>query len=58
VIDITVYLLNAIKSFTKDPPDSDYQRGYLAGLLVLWDETHGGSKEMANETIREARTLI
>jgi hypothetical protein len=27
---------DALNSFLGDPPDSDYQRGYLSGLLELW----------------------
>jgi hypothetical protein len=32
------YVLMAIGSFDSDPPDSDYQRGYLAALECVRDE--------------------
>ena len=28
-------LADMIRSFDKDPPDTDYQRGYLAALVEL-----------------------
>jgi len=34
--DIELYLENAIASFDLDPPDSDYQRGYLAALHEVY----------------------
>jgi hypothetical protein len=29
------YTKKAMNSFLKDPPDSDYQRGYLAAMLEV-----------------------
>lgn len=35
------YLLHAIVSFTNDPCDSDFQRGFLSALLVVYREGLG-----------------
>jgi hypothetical protein len=32
---IIVYLQEAITSFAKDPPDTDFQKGYLAALIEM-----------------------
>ena len=32
------YLYVAVSGFVDDPADSDYQRGYLAGLLAIAEE--------------------
>ena len=32
------YLLEAIKASNENPPDTDYQRGYLGALLVLFED--------------------
>lgn len=32
------YILDAILSFLSDPPDSDFQRGYLAALISIYRE--------------------
>lgn len=32
------YVQEAIAGFERDPPDTDYQRGYLAALLVIQKE--------------------
>lgn len=29
------YIQQAIEAFVRDPPDSDFQRGYLEALLVV-----------------------
>jgi hypothetical protein len=33
-----VYVTKALEGFIIDPPDSDYQRGYLEALCVLGEE--------------------
>jgi hypothetical protein len=35
---IRPYIERAIDGFLADPPDSDFQRGYLAGLLNIYRE--------------------
>jgi len=35
------YLAEAINGFLKDPPDSEYQRGFLAALIVVSTEGIG-----------------
>lgn len=35
------YLLNGLLGFVSDPPESDYQRGYLAALLTAYREGLG-----------------
>lgn len=32
------YIEQAIAAFVRDPPDNDYQRGYLEALLVVQRE--------------------
>lgn len=38
---ITPYLVEAIGGFLTDPPDTDYQRGYLAALVSVYREGLG-----------------
>lgn len=38
---IAPYMIEAIDGFLMDPPDSDFQRGFLAALLVLYREGLG-----------------
>ncbi|AOG03091.1 hypothetical protein [Bosea sp. RAC05] len=35
------FVMKAIEGFLNDPPDSDYQRGYLAGLVNVYREGLG-----------------
>jgi hypothetical protein len=35
--DMINYLKNSMNTFIADPPDSDYQRGYLAALKEMKD---------------------
>jgi hypothetical protein len=35
------YMRNALDSFAKDPPDTDFQEGYLAALMVFANEAMG-----------------
>lgn len=35
------YVSQALWGFMNDPPDSDYQRGFLAALLVVYREGLG-----------------
>ena len=35
------YVDQALHGFMNDPPDSDYQRGFLAALLVVYEEGCG-----------------
>lgn len=37
MFDFESYLMEALESFTNDPADTDYQRGYEAGLRDLYD---------------------
>jgi hypothetical protein len=41
------YVDAAIASFENDPPDSDYQKGYLAALKVVRDEAFGDDVPIA-----------
>lgn len=41
------YLEQSFQGFLGDPPDSDYQRGFLAALLVLYEEGLGKGKHDA-----------
>ena len=37
------YVEQALHGFLRDPADSEYQRGFLAALIVLYEEGLGGS---------------
>lgn len=41
------YLDRSINGFINDPPDSVYQKGFLAAVLIIWGEALG---------IKDART--
>lgn len=45
VDDVRNELLESIKSFDGDPPDNEYQLGFLAALLEQW-KVLGGSPAM------------
>jgi len=38
---ISTFLMNAIESFFSDPPDSEFQRGYLSALINVYAEGLG-----------------
>lgn len=38
---IAPYLVNALEGFINDPPDSPFQRGYLAALIAVYKEGLG-----------------
>ena len=40
------YLRKALLSFLSDPPDSDYQRGFLAGILAVYQEALGKEDDL------------
>lgn len=48
------YVHAAIGAFVNDPPDTDYQRGYLAALLNVYLE---GFNMQHDETTKEAERL-
>jgi hypothetical protein len=35
------YVRSAVKGFVSDPPDSDFQRGYLAAMLIVAEQALG-----------------
>lgn len=35
---VKAYVKAAIEGFENDPPDTNYQEGYLAALKVIWSE--------------------
>jgi hypothetical protein len=37
-VDVVGYVDISLNGFLNDPPDDDYQRGYLSALLHLWRE--------------------
>lgn len=43
------YIERAVEGFLKDPPDSDYQAGYLAALLAVWEEAIGSKGDARHE---------
>jgi hypothetical protein len=40
-IDSRAFLIQALEGFIKDPPDTDFQLGYLSALLIMWREGFG-----------------
>lgn len=50
------YLERAFSGFLIDPPDSDYQRGYLAALLTLYGEGLGKGDEDARISLLNEMT--
>lgn len=41
------YVSSAIDGFLNDPPDSPFQRGYLAALVAIYKEALGRDKSDA-----------
>jgi hypothetical protein len=50
---VTIYLLEQIAHFVSNPPDADFQRGYLAALLDIYEEGLGGAPEVVVEDARQ-----
>lgn len=50
------YITEAVTGFLQDPPDSDFQRGFLAALLACHDEAL--SKREEDSRITAARRLV
>ncbi len=48
-MDSKAYIEKAIRGFIADPPDTDYQRGYLAALLVVYREAMDGDESLARK---------
>lgn len=38
---VAPFILRAVEGFLGDPPDSDFQRGYLAALVNIYRESMG-----------------
>jgi hypothetical protein len=36
--EVKAYVAKGLASFETDPPDSSYQRGFLAALRLVWTE--------------------
>ena len=46
-VRVRKYLIDALYSFKRNCPDSEYQRGYLAALCAVYREAlNGGSDEL------------
>lgn len=39
------YLDKTINGFMKDPPDTNFQKGFLAAVLVVWEEALGKTED-------------
>jgi hypothetical protein len=52
--DVAEYLQTEIGRFIADPPDTDFDRGYLAGLIGTYD----GLGLSPAEIVADARTLL
>lgn len=53
---VAPYLLRAVLAFLDDPPDSDYQAGFLAALLTIYRE--GLGKGIDDARLKMAGALI
>lgn len=42
---IEAYLREAMEGFITDPPDDDYQQGYLGALTAIYEEALGMPKD-------------
>ena len=51
------YLLEALKDSNANPPDTDYQRGYLAALLVLFEDLCMTGNERMQHRIMETAAI-
>lgn len=52
------YILSSIKSFLGDPPDSEFQRGYLAALVVAIEDNGRATNRDETALIRAANHLL
>lgn len=52
---IAPYLASSIEGFLRDPPDSNFQRGYLAALLAVYSEGLGRRQDAR---VRAAERLL
>jgi hypothetical protein len=53
---IEPFLIRLIELFLIDPPDSDYQRGYLAALIITYRE--GLKREAPDSLLQDAERLL
>lgn len=53
---LTPFLVDAIEGFLKDPPDTEYQQGFLAALCLIWREGINGNPNDAR--IAAAEKLV
>jgi hypothetical protein len=51
------YLLKALKGFNDDPPDTDYQRGYLGALRALFEDLCMTGDELMQHRILETAAI-
>jgi hypothetical protein len=51
------YLLEALKTYNTDPPDTEFQRGYLGALLALFEDLCMTGNERLQHRILEMATL-
>jgi hypothetical protein len=42
---IETYLREAMERFITDPPDDEYQQGFLGALMVIYEEALGMPKD-------------
>lgn len=53
---IQPYLMGSIEQFLGDPPDSEFQRGYLAALLSVY--TEGLGRGASDARVKAAEGLL
>jgi hypothetical protein len=51
------YLIEALEGFNADPPDTEFQRGYLGALLALFEDLCMTGNERMQHRVLETATL-
>ena len=52
------YVEDAIKLFVIDPPDSDFQAGYLDCLITIWKEALGKGETKSVADAKKAALMM
>ncbi len=53
------YVRFALEAYLNDPPDTEFQRGYLAALVAIYREAFHQNNDLANECdqiLRDSQT--
>lgn len=50
---VRTYLDSTINGFLNDPPEGNFQKGFLSAVIVIWEEALGKTKDARTEKLRE-----